>query len=902
MTSVLTADRSEVEEGGVVNIDTLQGAESAEVFARLEVDQQGLSDGEASARLARFGPNALEQHKTSLLQEVLHYFWGPIPWMIEIAAVLSAAMGDWMDFAIVTALLVINAGIGFTEEHKAADAMAALRSQLAPKARALRSGQWSDVDASQLVPGDIVKLRLGDIVPADIYLFGNGYLSIDQSALTGESLPVSKQASDISYSGTVVKQGEMTGAVASTGSNTYLGRTAHLVASAGAKSHFQEAVMRIGKFLIYTAIALSALLIGVELARGASFVHLLQFVLILVVASIPVAMPAVLSVTMALGAVALSKHKAIVTHLESIEEMAGIDVLCSDKTGTLTQNKLTVGDALCLGAADNVSVLRAAALASSAENNDVIDSAVISALEVAGGSTNGYSVDDFVPFDPVSKRTEARVLSPEGRTYRVSKGAPQVIIDLCKMPEVDRGRASELVATLAAKGYRALGVAEAGREGEWRFLGILPLSDPPREDSLETVREAQANGIDVKMVTGDNRAIAKEISGALGMGTDIQVASALFDRDGQAMGDVGALAEKAGGYAEVFPEHKYNIVKALQQRGHLVGMTGDGVNDAAALKQADVGIAVSGATGAAQVAADLVLTKPGLSVITHAVEEARRIFERMSSYAVYRIAMTIDIMAFVVAAMLFYDKYPLTAVMIVLLALLDDIPIMTIAYDHTYLSEKPVRWDMRRTLSVATWLGGFSVVETFIMLFLGHHFGLTYAERQTVVFLQLVVGGHLMLFLTRARKSFWQRPFPSRVLFSAIVATQVLAVLLAGFGLLVPKIPWAWVGVVWAYNIVWMVVLDGLKLVVDWRLERRRLGSTDTVPGAAEKGGLASPGSAVFSTDSRRLVASGWEGPVRVTTAVPASSGDVTARVAGAAGGPKDGGVPVLEAEGVESA
>lgn len=783
-----------------------------QVFKGLACDEHGLSEEEAQARLQRFGPNSLERHKESLLLKLLHYFWGPIAWMIEVAAVLSAATGDWMSFGVILSLLLINGLIGFFEEHKAADAMDQLRSQLSPKARAFRDGTWREIDATLLVPGDVVELRLGDIVPADIDLFEGDYLSVDQSALTGESLPVTRGVAQAVYSGTVVKQGEMTGLVTDTGARTYFGKTAGLVQRAGAKSHFQEAVLDIGRFLIYIALGLSGILVAVELSRGVSFVRLLAFVLILVVASIPVAMPAVLSITMALGAVALSKLKAIVTKLESIEEMAGINILCSDKTGTLTQNRLTPGDGVAFAAGDAISLMRLGALASSFENPDAIDSAVLEGMTASGGSIEGCAQEQFVPFDPVSKRTEATIRSASGETYKVAKGAPQVIIDMCSLEGGEEQSAGEVVASFAAKGYRTLGVAKTDPRGNWEFAGIIPLYDPPRVDSEETIASAQKNGIAVKMVTGDNLAIAREISTELGMGADIEAATSLFDADGNPIGDVGASVERADGYAEVFPEHKYGIVKALQQEGHIVGMTGDGVNDAPALKQADVGIAVSGATGAAQAAADLVLTLPGLSVITRAVEEARRIFSRMTSYTVYRIAMTVDIMAFVVAAMLAYNNYPLTAVMIVLLALLDDIPIMTIAYDNTFLSPEPVRWHMKRTLIVSTMLGGFSIIQTFVMLFIGKSFDLPAGQLQTLIFLQLVVGGHLLLFVTRARRSFWQPPYPSPPLVVAILFTQFLAVLLCGFGALVPQLSWEWIGVVWGYNLAWMLPMNAVRL------------------------------------------------------------------------------------------
>jgi H+-transporting ATPase len=432
-----------------------------------------------------------------------------------------------------------------------------------------------------------------------------------------------------------------------------------------------------------------------------------------------------------------------------------------------------------------------------------------------------YAQTDFTPFDPIGKRTEARVTGPDG-TFRVTKGAPQVIADLAGLTGAEAARAERIVAELAAKGFRTLGVARA--EGAaWTFLGILPLFDPPREDSAQTIARARAHGIEVKMVTGDDTAIGREIAGKLGLGTNLRPATDLFGDDGHPLvADAAAQVEAADGFARVFPEHKYRIVKALQERGHIVGMTGDGVNDAPAIKQADVGIAVSGATDAARAAADLILTNPGLSTIISAVEEARRIFERMTSYAIYRIAMTIDIMLFVVLAMLIFGIYPLTAVMIILLALLDDIPIMTIAYDNTWLSKVPVRWNMGWVLTVSSLLGVLSVIQTFGLMYLDRIlYHVDTAHLQTMIFLQLVVGGHLMLFVTRNRKGFWHRPYPSWQLASAVLATQVLAVAMTGFGWLMPAVGWGAIALIWVYNLAWMVVLDFAKLGADHLLAHR---------------------------------------------------------------------------------
>ena len=787
-----------------------------DALKQLGTSLEGLSADDVHQRLQKYGPNALAEKKVSPILQFLSYFWGPIPWMIEVALVLSAIVQHWADLIIILVLLVFNAVIGFWQEHQASNAVEALKKQLALKARVKRDGQWTEVDAVDLVPGDIIRLRLGDIIPADVKLAEGDYLSVDQSALTGESLPVNKKPGDIAYSGSVAKQGEMEAVVTATGGETYFGKTAKLVSEAKSVSHFQKAVLHIGDYLIYLSLGLAAVLLLVQLFRGSSILSLVQFVLILVVSAIPVAMPAVLSVTMAIGARALAKMKAIVTRLESIEEMAGMDILCSDKTGTLTQNKLTLGEPVLFDAQTPQELILAAALASKAENKDAIDLAVLAGL-TDQPTLAEYQQLKFVPFDPVGKRTEASIKDKEAHTFRVTKGAPQVIVALSHLGEEDRSRVQQAVDDLAAKGYRTLGVARSNNGDTWRFLGILPMFDPPREDSAETIKQAGEHGIQVKMVTGDNTAIAKEIAGQLGLSADIHPAGEFFDtsKNRAIESQQASRIEASDGFAQVFPEHKYMIVKALQSRGHIVGMTGDGVNDAPALKQADTGVAVSGATDAARAASDLVLTEPGLSVIVGAVEEARKIFERMNSYAIYRITETIRIMFFVVLAMLVFDFYPITSIMIILLAVLNDLPIMTIAYDNTWLDPKPVRWDMHRVLTIATILGLVGVVETFGLLAIAKLWlKLDEAQIQSFIYLKLAVAGHLTLLVARTRRPFWSKPYPAPILLGAILATQVVAVLIVGFGFLMTPLPWSYIGLIWIYCLIWVFIEDWAKINV----------------------------------------------------------------------------------------
>ncbi|MDD1623287.1 MAG: plasma-membrane proton-efflux P-type ATPase [Methylococcaceae bacterium] len=819
-----------------------------QVLAKLGVQaDRGLGSIEAQQRLAQYGPNALIEKEESLAAKILGHFMGPIAYMIEAAALVSALIGHWDDFAIISFLLLFNVGLEMWQDRKASNALAELKKGLALEATAMRDGKWQTVGAATLVPGDIVKIRLGMIVPADVRMVSGDYASIDQSALTGESLTVAKKVGDEAYSGSVVKQGEMASVVIGTGTNTFFGRTAKLVAGAGAVSHAQKAMFQIGNFLIILAVVLALIMVAVKVYHDIVIADdwstndalgILQFVLVLLVASIPVAMPTVFSITMALGALSLSKEQAIVSKLSAIEEMAGVDILCSDKTGTLTKNQLTLSEPILIAGNDAQDCILAAALASNIEDRDAIDTAVISALKDQN-ALNNWKKDKFVPFDPVTKRTEATVIDPAGKAFVVTKGAPQAIIDIAKPTEEVAQRVKDTVAALAAKGSRALGVARSGDDGlTWSLLCILPMFDPPRDDSKMTIDKAREKGVQIKMITGDDTAIAIETARQLGLGINIIPASEAFPKDmdlNNVPPEIVDAIERADGFARVFPEHKYAIVKALQSRGHLVAMTGDGVNDAPALKQADCGTAVSGATDAARGAAALILTAPGLSVINSAIDEARRIFGRITSYTIYRVALTMDIMFLVVLSTIFLGFTPLTAIMIVAMSLLDDVPIMAIAYDNTLVSKKPIHWKMPRLLGVSAVLGLFSIVESFGLLLIGmevlsdpleqEFFGLaTQTQLQTLVFLQLVAGGHLMLFVTRTERWFFLRPFPAAPLFLAILFTQILAVLMCALGWLVEPISWTLIAWIWAYNLVWMFLLGAVRLeterYIDFRTAR----------------------------------------------------------------------------------
>jgi H+-transporting ATPase len=792
--------------------DDLKTLPMPEVEKKLGSSPDGLSQAEAQKRLTQYGPNEIEEKKTNPFLKFLTYFWGPIPWMIEVAVILSGVVRHWPDFFIILLLLVSNAVVGFWEESQAGNAIAALKAKLAIKAKVKRDGKWTDPAAREVVPGDVIRLRLGDIVPADARLLAGDPVEVDQSALTGESLPAERKPGEAVFSGSIMRRGEIEAMVYATGADTYFGKTAQLVEEAHTVSHFQRAVLKIGDYLIVLAVALVAVIITAALFRGDPVLATLQFALVLTVAAIPVAMPTVLSVTMAVGARLLAKKEAIVTRLAAIEELAGVDVLCSDKTGTLTQNKLTLGDPFTVSGIPADQVILWAALASRAEDKDTIDLAVIGGVK-DGKTLKGYQVVHFQPFDPVHKRTEATVKDGGGKQFFVAKGAPQVILAMAANAGEVKPAVEKAVNEFAGRGFRSLGVARADQEGKWQFAGVLPLFDPPREQAKATIESARQMGVNVKMVTGDQTAIARETARQLGMGTNILDASGLGDTKHHESAQSAEAIERADGFAQVFPEHKFHIVDVLQQLGHIVGMTGDGVNDAPALKKADCGIAVSGATDAARAAASIVLLAPGLSVIIDAIKESRKIFQRMNSYAIYRIAETLRVLFFMTLAILVFNFYPLTAVMIVMLALLNDGAILSIAYDNVHYKDKPEAWNMRLVLGVSTVLGVIGVVSAFGLFYLGERvFHLDRLHIQTLMYLKLSVAGHLTIFLTRTRGPFWSIR-PARILWVAVLGTQTVATLIAVYGLFMTPLGWGWAAFVWGYALAWALVNDRVKLL-----------------------------------------------------------------------------------------
>jgi H+-transporting ATPase len=793
----------------------------------------GLTSEEVLQRRRKYGLNQMKEEKENMILKFLGFFVGPIQFVMEAAAVLAAGLEHWVDFGVICGLLLLNAVVGFVQEYQAGSIVDELKKTLALKAVVLRDGTLKEIEAPEVVPGDILQTEEGTIIPADGRIVtDDAYLQVDQSAITGESLAVDKHKGDQCYASSAVKRGEAFMVITATGDNTFVGRAAALVNAASAGSgHFTEVLNGIGTILLVLVILTNLIVWVAGFYRSNGIVLILEFTLAITVVGVPVGLPAVVTTTMAVGAAYLAKKKAIVQKLSAIESLAGVEILCSDKTGTLTKNKLSLAEPYTVAGVDPEDLMLTACLAASRKKKgmDAIDKAFLKSLKFyprAKGVLSKYKVIDFHPFDPVSKKVTAVVESPQGERIICVKGAPLFVLKTVEedhpIPdEVDQAYKNK-VAEFATRGFRSLGVARKRGEGSWEILGIMPCSDPPRHDTARTVNEAKSLGLSIKMLTGDAVGIARETSRQLGLGTNIYNAERLGLGGGGDMpgSEVYDFVEAADGFAEVFPQHKYNVVEILQQRGYLVAMTGDGVNDAPSLKKADTGIAVEGASDAARSAADIVFLAPGLGAIIDALKTSRQIFHRMYAYVVYRIALSIHLEIFLGLWIAILNR-SLQIELVVFIAIFADVATLAIAYDNAPYSQTPVKWNLPKLWGMSVLLGIVLAIGTWITVTTMYAHGpdggivQNFGNMDEVLFLQIALTENWLIFITRANGPFWSS-LPSWQLAGAVLIVDIVATLFCIFGWFMGGEQTSIVAVVrvWVFSFGVFCVMGGLYYIL----------------------------------------------------------------------------------------
>ncbi|KAI6249167.1 Plasma membrane ATPase [Erysiphe necator] len=795
----LDSDDSGTEEEVEIN-ENIPGIGRIVPEDQLQTDPRtGLTEAEVLLRRKKYGANQMKEEKENMVLKFLGYFLGPIQFVMVAAAILAAGLQDWVDFGVICALLLLNAAVGFIQEYQAGSIVEELKKTLALKASVLREGRIYEVDTADVVPGDILHIEEGTIIPADGNIITeDAFLQVDQSALTGESLTVDKHRGDGCFASSCVKRGEAFMIIASTGDSTFVGRAATLVSQASSGTgHFTEVLNGIGKVLLILVI-LTLLVVWISsFYRSKPIVTILEYTLAITIIGVPVGLPAVVTTTMAVGAAYLAKKKAIVQKLSAIESLAGVQILCTDKTGTLTKNKLSLADPFTVPGVEPDDLMLTACLAASRKKKgiDAIDKAFLRALRKYSRAKSvlpKYRVVEFHPFDPVSKKVRAIVESPQGERIICVKGSPLFVLKTVEedhpIPEEIDQAYKNKVAEFATRGFRSLGVARKRGEGSWEILGIMPCFDPPRHDTARTVNEAKTLGLSIKMLTGDAVGIARETSRQLGLGTNIYNAERLGLGGGGDMpgSEVYDFVEAADGFAEVFPQHKYNVVEILQQRGYLVAMTGDGVNDAPSLKRADTGIAVEGSSDAARSAADIVFLAPGLGAIIDALKTSRQIFHRMYAYVVYRIALSLHLEIFLGLWIAIMDR-SLNIELIVFIAIFADVATLAIAYDNAPYSKTPVKWNLPKLWGMSVLLGIVLAAGSWItlttMIVRGPNGGIiqNFGVIDPVLFLEISLTENWLIFITRANGPFWSS-LPSWQLASAILAVDIIATLFTIFG------------------------------------------------------------------------------------------------------------------------
>jgi H+-transporting ATPase len=757
-----------------------------EIVKFLGTSMDGLSESEAGKRVEVFGYNEILEKKKNLLLEFLLRYWGPMPWLLELAMGLSIVLRHYLEGIIIFMLLTVNAVIGHLHSRGSQKAVELLKKKLAIKAKIVRNGKWLIKDSKEIVPGDLIIVGLGDIVPADAVMV-SGEISIDQSALTGESLPVEAHRSDILYSSSVVKRGEAKSVVVNTGANTYFGKTTELVKTAKPNSHQEQVMMAVVKYMMYLGIAASILVSVYAVVMHLSLLLILTFAVIFLMGAVPVALPAVLTIVQSVGAMELAKKGALVTRLDSIEDAASIDILCFDKTGTITQNRLSVAESLPFSGHTKEEVITIAALASQEEGLDVIDLAVLEYAKSTGVDFNAYKRISHTPFDPSTKRTEA-IIGVDAARFKAVKGAPQIVLSLCReIDKDDLAKADRMIGELSRKGYRTIAIArsEGSDLDRLKLVGLLALSDPLRPDSKNMIEQARKLGVRPIMLTGDNMSIAKEIALQVGIGGNI---IRMADIEGLSPDEQVKVVGESDGFAEIYPEDKYKIVKLLQSRGHMVGMTGDGVNDAPALKQAEMGIAVSNATDVAKASASVVLTEPGITVIINAITISRQTYQRMLTWVINKVTKVIEFFGLLTLSFFWLHDIVLSLLGMSLLVFANDFVTMSLATDNVKHTPNPNKWNVKNITLASLIPGILLVVEGLIVIFIGmNYFHLEGERLRTMVMLNLIFNSQFRVLIVRERRHFWSS-LPGRELLILSTAAIIGFALLGLYGVFVPSL------------------------------------------------------------------------------------------------------------------
>lgn len=781
-----------------------------QTYEFLSANENGLTDEDVKQRITFFGPNAITEKKKNPFVEFFSRYWGPMPWLLELAMVLSIILKHDLEGIIIFVLLTVNAIIGFMHSRGSQKAVELLKQRLAIKAKVLRNGEWVTDDSSQVVPGDVMIIKMGDIVPADAKII-SGDIAIDESALTGESLPIDKQPLDIVYSGAVVRRGEARCIVINTGQNTYFGKTAELVKIAKPKSHQEEIMMAIVKYMMYLGIAASIIVGGYAFIHNEHFLVIMTFVVVFLMGAVPVALPAVMTIVQAATGVQLAKSNVLVTRLDSIEDAASISVLCLDKTGTITENKLSVTDSIPFSGYSKEDSTQLAALASRAEGMDLIDVAIIDYAKASKVDTNSHQQVSYTPFNPAIRRTEA-IIQHNGSQFKVVKGASQVILPMCSgVTEELKAKVDETIADFSRKGYRTIAVARS-KDNDFDtldFVGLLPLSDPPRADSAKMIAEMKSLGVKPIMLTGDNMAIAQEIAKNVGIGENI---IRLADIEKLSHEDQAKKVASSDGFAEIYPEDKYRIVKLLQENGYMVGMTGDGVNDAPALKQAEMGIAVSNATDVAKASASVVLLEPGVRVIVEAIERSRETYQRMLTWVINKVTKVIQVVGLLtVGFFMVHHQMVLSMLGMALLVFANDFVTMSLATDNVQHTANPNAWDVLNITYASLLIGILLVVEGIAAVIwgqtyfgLGHH-GLKHL--QTWIMLMLVFTSQFRVMIVRERKFFWSS-IPGNALILSTVGALIGFVLLGIYGVIITPIPANEVFSILLFSLIFTFAID----------------------------------------------------------------------------------------------